>query len=675
MSRYRLGVDVGGTFTDAFLLDARTGSLQFRKIPSKPADPEAGVLEAIAALTAAAGVHPGDISYFVHGTTLAINTLVQRTGTATGLLVTRGYRDLLELGRGRLKVIHNFYSDRVPPVVPRDLVGEVDERLYASGEVRTPVDVDEVEACARRLVERGARALAICFLHSYRNPAHEAAALERLQSALPDVYACASHSVWPQVREYERAMAAIINAYVGGPMARYYRRLTDGLDQMGFRAPISVTRSTGGIMTAGSAARTPVETLFSGPAAGVLGAIHLARQAGVQPIICLDMGGTTADVSVADGQPRYTFDTEAAGFPISLPAIDIASIGAGGGSIAWLDPAGVLRVGPRSAGANPGPAAYGKGGEEPTVTDAYVALGYVHPDRFLGGQMKLDAGRAGVALAGLADHTGEGVREVAEQILTVATTNMYAQLLPLLSRQGIDPADCTLFAYGGAGPTQAFFLAEELGVPRVLVPPVPGGVCALGCLVSDFRSDLVRTLYRRLSDVADGELEAEFTALEMSALEQLDREGVALLERYCLRQADMRYVGQSFEVNVPLGASITTAAATEAFHQCHRSVYGHADQGADVEVVNLRIQVVGVPPKPPETKMPARRVAAPLVERRPVWFRGGEQSARVWQRADLVPGDELPGPVIVEQYDSTVVIPPGWSAEVDATGCLRGRRV
>ena len=672
MSGLRIGIDVGGTFTDAFVLDGETGSLAFRKVPSTPSAPEDAVVTAVSEILSIAGGEAGDVTYFVHGTTLAMNTLVQRSGTRAGLLVTKGFRDILEIGRGRLPVIHDFNAQKVLPLIPRDLVAEVTGRLYATGEEETPLDLDEVEAQARFLVGRGAAAIAILFLHSYRNPAHELAALERLRSVLPQIYICASSTVWPRAREYERAMATVINAYVGGPMERYYAGLRAKLTDLGVAARVYVTRSAGGIMSAENAARTPVETLLSGPASGVLGAAALAAAAGERRVVCFDMGGTTADVSIVDGEPRYTFEQHAAGFPLSMPAIDVVSIGAGGGSIAWIDPGGVLRVGPRSAGARPGPAAYALGGEEPTVTDAYLALGFMHPDRFLGGELRLDAARAGGALAALARKTGESIPQIAWQIVTVANANMYGELMLLLSRQGAEAADFTLVAYGGAGPTQAFLLAEEMAMDRVLVPPMPGGVCALGCLIADFRSDFVKSLYVPLASMDEALLQEAFEGLERIATDWLDAERVVVQERRYVRSAEMRYVGQSFEVSVPI-TKADPALVSTAFHARHRAVYGFADERAETEIVDIRVQLIGAMPSA-VPQVPPKAMELPEKETRRVWFDGVQHDASIIPRAQIGEGDIIRGPAIVEQYDSTVVLTPGWDLSADRIGNLVGQR-
>lgn len=667
----RIGVDVGGTFTDAVLMDEASGRFTLLKVPSVPDDPSLAVMAAVRGLLEREGCAPGDVRLVVHGTTLGINTLVQRRGTATGLIVTRGFRDILELGRGRLPSIHNFDAVNVPPLVARDLVAEVEERLLASGEVRSPLDGEEVVEKARMLASRGVEAIAVCFLHSYRNPVHELAAIGRIRDALPDVFVSASHEVWPQAREYERAMATVINAYIGGPITRYYAKVKERLTSLGVTAPIVVTRSAGGVMSVESAERSPIETILSGPSSGVSGAAGVGRKIGESRIVCLDMGGTTADVSVVDGSPAYSFETTAAGFTLSVPAIDIVAIGAGGGSVAWVDPSGVLKVGPQSAGAEPGPAAYGRGGTEPTVTDAYLTLGYLDPGSFLGGQVELNADLAGRAMERVAAQTRESVTELAAQVIEVANSNMYAELMPLLSRQGVDLESFALFVYGGAGPTQGFMLAEELGIRRVIVPTIPGGMCALGGLLSDIRSEFVKSYFRSGEQISESELEDEFSRLEREAAAWLDAQGVGFRSTRCVRSADMRYKGQSFDINVTI-EDCQADMLRAAFHSRHESVYGHSDTRSEVEIVTVRVQAVGElsqtadQPRGPGGHAPERS------RRRSAWFKGGWHSASVYDRSTIAAGSSLSGPALIEQYDTTIVVPPGWEVRCHESGNLIG---
>jgi N-methylhydantoinase A len=673
---FRLGVDIGGTFTDLVLLGETSGRLEVLKVPSVPRDPAAAVLAGTQALLARTGVDAGAISLFIHGTTLAVNTLLQRSGDPVGLIVTRGFRDLLELRRLRLREAQNYFMEKPEALVPRHLVREVGERLLATGERYRPLVPAEVEAAADDLVRAGCRALAICFLHSYVDGSHEREAARLIHARHPDVYVSTSHELWPQRREYERGLVTVINAHVGGRMREYFGRLRSGLLGLGsWRAPILSMRSNGGVMTARSAGELPVHTLFSGPAAGVMGAAWVARRAGWPHVITLDMGGTSADVSIVDGDPSYSTEASVGEFPVIMPSVDISSIGAGGGSIARVDAGGLLKVGPQSAGSDPGPVCYGRGGVLPTVTDAYVTLGVLHPDRFLGGELRLDADQAQAALDGLGRDLQMDRYQAAWAVLEVATANMYAQLTPLLAKRGVDPAEHAFLPYGGAGPTHVFLLAREVGIPRVVVPPLPGALCALGCLVADLRADFVSTLNVESTHAAPADVEAAFRALGTRAADWVAGEGLPVGAQTLVRSAEMRYKGQSFEINVTLPAGPIThlAPVLSAFHAAYEQIYGYVDLTAPVELVDLRLQVVGTvprPPAPPAAETTARSIHAPALRR--VYLDGGFVDAGVYQRAALRPGDGFTGPAVVEQYDTTVLVPSGYRVRVDGWGNLIG---
>ena len=673
---FRLGVDIGGTFTDFVLLSETTGRLEILKVPSVPRDPAAAVLAGTQALLARTGVEAGAVSLFIHGTTLAVNTLLQRTGDAVGLIVTRGFRDLLELRRLRLREAQNYFMEKPEALVPRHLVREVSERLLTSGRTYRPLVAAEVETAADELVRAGCQAIAVCFLHSYADGRHESEASRIIRARHPDVYVSTSHELWPQRREYERGLVTVVNAHVGARMREYFARLGSGLRGLGsWRAPILSMRSNGGVMTARSAGDLPVHTLFSGPAAGVMGAAWVARQAGWAHVITLDMGGTSADVSVVDGEPAYSTEASVGEFPVIMPSVDISSIGAGGGSIARVDSGGLLKVGPQSAGSDPGPACYGRGGLLPTVTDAYVTLGILHPERFLGGELRLDAEQAHGALDRLGVELQMDRYQAAWAILEVATANMYAQLAPLLAKHGVDPAEYAFLPYGGAGPTHVFLLAREVGIARVVVPPLPGALCALGCLVADLRADFIGTLNVESAHAEPARIETAFQALEARAREWVTGEGLPVTQQTLVRSAEMRYKGQSFEINVPLPSGPITdlAPVLAAFHAVYEQLYGYVDRTAPLEFVDLRLQVVGAVPRPPSPPGSAvvPRVADPPDTRR-VYLDGGFVDAGVFQRAALRPGDGFAGPAVVEQYDTTLLVPTGYRVHMDGWGNLIG---
>jgi N-methylhydantoinase A len=680
MGRYRLGIDIGGTFTDFLLMDEATGDYRLVKVASTPDHPSRAILEGLERLIAETGISPSEVVSFVHGTTLAVNTLIQRSGATVGLLVTEGYRDILELRRLRLADPSQLYSDKPEPLARRRHVREIRERLLADGSEYIPLDLDQVEQAARELLEGGVETLAISFLHSYRNPAHERAARERIARVFPDVYVCISSDIWPQFREYERTLVAVMNAHIGRTMEDYFTSLERELRAAGLATPIFSTKSNGGIMTAESAAAVPVETLLSGPASGVIGAAAVAREMGQPHIVTFDMGGTSADVSVVSGDVSYSTEGHVGEFPVIMPAIDVSSIGAGGGSIAWIDAEGVLKVGPRSVGSTPGPACYGRGGTAATVTDAYVELGIIDPAHFLGGEVRLQPERATAALTEIGARLGCDAQQAARHVLDVATANMYAEFVPLMARQGVDARDFALLAFGGAGPTHAFMLAREIGIQNVIVPPTPGVLCALGCLTADFRADFIATVYQRVGQVDDGAVERVFREIEGEASGWLERQRVAaadLLGTHFVRSADMRYRGQSFELTVPAPTRLDTPQGMgellTAFHRQYEQIYGHSEPGAEVEIISARVQVIGQTLKPRAGRSNGREelgvadASQPApIGRRIVRLEDPGWDLPVYERRDLRPGMTIPGPCIVEQYDSTIFVTREFVLRVDA---------
>lgn len=674
---YRLGIDIGGTFTDLVLMDEANGQTLSFKTPSVPGDPAQAVLNGVRHLIEVESIDPAAIKFFVHGTTLGLNTLIERAGATTGLLATRGLRDLLEIGRLRLPDPTNYYVEKIAPLVARRHVREVDERLRANGAVHRPIDLAALEASARELMADGVEALAICFLHSYRDDRHERAAAEHLRRALPELYICTSAEIWPQQREYERALVTVINAYVGRRMRRYFDRLQANMAEIGMHAPVLTTKSNGGVMTAASAAEAPVETLLSGPASGAMGALQTGRIAGETRLIGFDMGGTSTDVAVIDGDVLHSTESQVGDFPVIMPAVDVSSIGAGGGSIAWLDEFGILKVGPRSAGAVPGPACYGRGGTQPTVTDAYARIGLFSPGRLLGGGMRLDLDLAERAIASVAAPLGLDAREAATAILEVTTANMFAQFMPLMARKGIDPRDFALLAYGGAGPGHAFLLAKEVGIGRVIVPTSPGTLCALGCLVTDLRRDVIRSLAPG-AFANPAHIEENFAQLEIQAQAWLDSQDTAMVERRLLRSADMRYHGQSFDLTVPLGPADGEgglARLAERFYQNYRQIYGFADEAAAVEITNIRVTALGVTPKPAQQLPPVSGVArrrATASGRHAIFEAHRTVEAEFFDRPSLAAGDWFEGPAVVEASDTTVYVPAGFRVTVDPWGNLIG---
>jgi len=677
---YRLGIDIGGTFTDLTLFDERSGALHILKTPSVPDHPSQAVVDGLRTVTATHGVDPAAIGTFVHGTTLALNTLLQRNGATCGLLVTEGFRDLLELQRLRLPNPHELYVDKVRPLVRRRHVREVRERLLADGRVYRPLEREGVLRAAQELVDEGVTALTVCFLHAYRDNRHELEAKVLLQSHFPQLYVSLSSEIWPQQREYERALLTVINSYVGETLERYFEALEAEVAREGLGCALLSTKSNGGVMSVSSARRLPVQTLLSGPASGVRGAMFVGMLAGQERIVTFDLGGTSADIAVVDGQPSYSTENRIADFPMIMPVVDIASIGAGGGSVAWTDAQGVLKVGPRSAGAAPGPAAYDRGGEEPTLTDAYVTAGLLDPAAFLGGDMPLRRDLAEKAVGALGARLGLGVRETAESVIRVATANMYAELLPLMARQGVDPHEFALVPFGGAGPTHAFMLAREVGIRKVIVPPQPGTLCALGCLIADVQGDFVQTVHADMSALDDDSIVERYLAMSDDARAWLDAQAITPEATSFRYGADMRYRGQSFETTVELDTELYPLEVTrsvlrerlaEAFHCQYDSVYGYADPSAGVELINLRLTIIGHTPKPTPATLPRAPYPPQPAGSRRVHLSGAEETV-VFQRSTLLSGHSFAGPAIVEQYDTTVYIPDGFQVTVDAYGNLIG---
>ena len=677
LSSYRLGVDIGGTFTDFVLLDEGTHTIEILKVPSTPRDPARAVVDGVRVLSERLSIAPASIAYFVHGTTLAVNTLIERSGARAGLFVTQGFEDLLELRRLRLPDPQNFFTDAPTPLVERPHVRGIDERMTPDGLVERRVALDDAVAGAAELVAAGCTAVAVCFLHAYANDAHEREVKDELGRRFPDLYVCTSSEVWPQRREYERALLTTINAHVGERMRRYFHDLEEGLRSLGVHAPLLSTKSNGGVMTARTAGHRPVETLFSGPASGVIGAHWVASRAGFPRVITFDMGGTSADVSVVTDRPIYSTEAQAGDFPVMMPSIDVKSVGAGGGSVAWIDASGVLKVGPRSAGSTPGPACYGRGGEEPTITDAYMTLGWLNPDRFAGGGVALDPRRSRTALARLGARLGLNAEATAWSILEVATANMYARFTPFLTSRGVEAEGYAVVAFGGAGPTHACLLARDLGLGRIVVPEVPGALCALGCLVADFRADFVRVFDAVSTGFDVPRLERAFSELEAEARAWLVREGLSIDGHRLERAAEMRYVGQSFEVNTPLPPGPVTSAIDmmEAFFPVYQQVYGYVDRETPIQITDLRVQIVGVTPKPRVVPAGERRTLGadrgPQAKRKIVWEKN-DMIASIYDRATLGLGETVVGPAIIEQDDTTTVVPIGFRMRVDAHGNLIG---
>ena len=668
-----VGIDVGGTFTDLTAVDEATGRVVVTKVPSRPRHEADAVLAGLAAL----GIAARDVRRLVHGTTVGTNAVLERRGARVAVITTAGFRDLIEIGRTKRNIPALFVPTfvRPKPVVERKHRFEVAERLAADGRVLIALDPASVERALDAAVAADAEALAVCLLHAYLNPAHERTIADVAKGRCPGLAVSCSAEVVAEYREFERFSTTVLNAYLQPLMDRYLGNLEERLRATGYAHGVLTVASSGGMMTTETARRLPIKTIFSGPAGGVSQACFVGGAAGVRDLITYDMGGTSTDVClVRDLTPLATSDAMVGAFPVKVPQIDMHTVGAGGGSIAWLDEDGSLQVGPRSAGATPGPAAYGLGGTEPTVTDANVVLGRIGVRRRLGGSIALDAARARTAVAGLAERMGGAltVDALAEGIVRIAVARMTSAIREISIQRGHDPRDFTLVAFGGAGPMHALALADEIGIPRVLVPRHPGNFSALGLLASDIKHDEVRTRVGPLPE-RWGQLAGLFAEMENGLRRQLELEGFDAGQQRMRRSLDLRYRSQAFELNLELGDE-PLAAVEAAFHQRHQAVYGHADPTAVIDLVNARLSAYGVVAKPAAALHAAGDAGPVLVERRSVRFDGAAHDCPVWEREHWPVGAELTGPAIVEEFGATTVVPPGWRGRVDAHGNLRFER-
>jgi N-methylhydantoinase A len=676
---HRLGIDVGGTFTDLVLFSEDSGALVVEKVPSVPSDPSEGIMDGIRRILARAGAAPRDVAYVAHGTTVATNTLLQRHGARTALITTRGFRDLLEIARQRRPSLYDLRAPKPRALVRRKLRLEVPERVMADGSVRVPLDLAAVDRALDQLAGEEIEALAVCFLYSFLHPEHERAVVERARRRLPGVAVSASSEVLPEFREYERLSTTVANAYLLPRMGSYVRAFSRRVAEAGIRSAPYINQSNGGTISIDEAARTPVRTVLSGPSAGVVGAVWLARHRGIASLVTLDMGGTSTDVSfVKDGVPTLAFEREIDGIPLRVAGLDIETIGAGGGSIAWRDSGGALRVGPESAGAHPGPACYGRGGGAATVTDANLLLGRLGPGGLLGGSMPLDPAAAAAAIDALAGALALSRVAAARGILAVVNANMAGAVRLVTVQRGVDPAGLALLAFGGAGPLHAGALARELGIRTVVVPPSPGLLCALGLLVEDLRMDAVRTAVARLDRDALDRLDTLFAGMEAEAVAWLERERVPPERRSLERWLDMRYIGQNHELLVGVPDDVWQTRRLEPlrdrFLALHETVYGYAAPDEAIQVVNARLVARGRPDPPVLPRSPARRSdpGSALRARRCVFFEDADDFVEcpVYDRSRLGAGHVVAGPAVVEQFDSTTLIHPGQSAEVDDLGFL-----
>ena len=674
-----VGVDVGGTFTDFYAVSAASGEIRVAKRPSTRDNPGRAVIEGLGEL-AEAGVPLGEVGRLAHGTTVATNAIIQRRGGKVVLVTTAGFRDLLEIGRQIRPHMYDLYRDQPPPLVPRERRLEVEERITSGGRVVRPLEETAIREAVERLGAIEADACAVCLLFAFQNPDHEARLGAAIRAARPDLRVSLSSEVQPEFREFERCSTTVLNAWLQPVMDEYMASLEAGLAGRVPRARIGINQSNGGLMSPARARALPVRTALSGPAAGVVGAIDSGARSGPRNLINLDMGGTSADVSlVRDLKADVALERAVAGLPIRLPSIDVQTVGAGGGSIAWFDRDGLLKVGPESAGADPGPACYGRGGTRPTVTDANLLLGRLSGRGLLGGRMNLDGARAAEAFAGVASELGYGVERAAHGVIGVVVANMVRAIRTISVERGHDPRDFTLVAFGGAGPLHARDVADALGIREVLVPEVPGIVCAQGLVIADLKEDFVLGRRIDLSPEAAGDLTATVAELARRAAGWFDEEAVPPADREVELHFDARYVGQNFELRVPVADGVPAvldgdpapdaiAALRERFFEVHDIAYGYHNPDDPVEVVNVRLTAFGRTRRGSsrgDAGEPESRLAPDEV--RTVWFGPhAPEETPVYDRSRLSAGVELAGPAIVEQLDATTVVHPGDRARVDA---------
>lgn len=667
LADWRLGVDIGGTFMDFCALETRSGRVASLKVLTTPDDPGADLLSGLDVLAKREGLEPEAINHFVHGTTVGINTILQRKGAALALITNSGFEDVIELARLRMPEMYSLFCHRPDPLIARDRIFGIPVRMRADGRETVAPEGAAVSKAVEQARAAGAEGIIVALLHSWRDGSQEAAIKAMIEAQAPELFVFTSSEVWPVIREYERSSTAILNGYVHPRVASYLGALEEHLTERAVPARPMLTKSNGGLMSAGEGRRNCVSMLLSGTASGVIGASWLARQAAETRVLTLDVGGTSADFAlIVDGAVQYGSDELIGEFPLYIPSISVSSIGIGGGSIASVDSQGVLRVGPESAGSAPGPACYGRGGEEATVTDAMVVCGWLGHSEVAYGQLSMDKALARKAVAALATTVGRGVEETAQAIVDIAVSEMFVEVEKMASRAGVDLRDFALMPFGGGGPMLGAFLARELGITRVIAPRWPGVVSALGGLVADLRGDFVRTIFADLNAAAPLRMTEAFRELRSEGQAWLVAQG-HLGAVHLKLSADMRYAGQSYEIETELEPEWLSEPerVAQAFHATHRQIYEFDDPQGRIEIVNLRLSAIGAGPKPhfPEADTPP--AAAHAQRYVPVHLHGLRQ-VPLFDRSELAGGAEFNGPAIVAQEDATLAVPDGVRVRVDS---------
>lgn len=671
----RIGVDIGGSFTDFAVLDEATQTTRTLKVFSRPDSPGSEVITGMEELQKHYGIDPADVVYFTHGTTVGVNAVIQRKGLRLALITTRHFEDVLDIARLKIPDMYHLMSKRPVPLVPRERVFGVGGRLDAEGRELEPVSEDDVLQILETLQAANCEGVVISLLHSYRNPAHEKKVKEIIQRAAPGLFVSASNEIWPIIREFERTVTATIGCYVQPRVTHYLDSLQKALRESGVTTDLKVTKSNGGVMSAESGKDNCVQMILSGTASGVIGAAYLAKLAGLKQCMSLDIGGTTADVAlIIDGQPQYATGEYIGDFQIHIPSVAVSSIGDGGGSIAWVDALGVLHVGPESAGSSPGPVCYGRGGTRPTITDAFAVIGVLGRAPLGYNAVRVDVPAARAAIAPLAEKLGIEIEQAAAAIIDVAVSGMYTGVSRVGSRFGIDPRDFTLMPFGGAGPMLGCFVAQAMNSKSLLIPTTPGVLSALGGLIADIRNDFLRTAYYPLNDASPAKLRADLDHLETQARAWMIAEAGSDLNATLTVSADMRYRGQSFEVDTPLDLDWIrdgdTAAMASAFHHEHDRLFGHGDENGQVQVVALRLVISLATPKPQLATIEASDSEPVADEHIDVYLDGKWRNVPLYSRHLLNAGQRISGPAVIAQSDTTTCLLSSYVATVDAYGNL-----
>jgi len=667
----KIGIDTGGTFTDILMVDEKTAEFSRLKIPSTPARPSEAMIIGVQRILKESNAKPSEIHYLAGGSTVGTNTIIQRKGRPVGLLITKGFRDVLEIRRLNILDPVNVYGEKPVSLVPRRCIREINERVLTDGRIYKELNLEEVEKAVRELVEKEkVEAIAISFLYSFKNPTHEQRAKECIKKIFPELYICGSSEIWPRSGEYERTLVSVMNAYIGETSVSDIEYREKKFRDIGIECPCYNAKANGGITTFEAAKEKPIECVLSGPAEGVMATLYMSKLCGKEKTLAVDLGGTSCDVSVIQGEIPFSTEARIGEFPLFMPVVDVISVGAGGGSIIWVDKEGVLKVGPQSAGSSPGPVCYNRGGKKPTFTDIVVAANIINPDKFAGGDIKLYPDMANQSVEEVSRCLGISKEETIQSVFKIIIANLYSELLPLLALRGVDLSDFTLVAYGGAGSLIACYLAKELGIKEVLIPLHPGIFAALGNIVADIRADFVKEKLVSLDLAKQQEAEREIK----STIEELKNEALKWYQCQKLRFetyfnviCEMRYKHQSFEVPVVIGDLLDVASILRKFWNKYEATYHLRDEITPVEVVRFNAQIIGISPKVDFVKGELKEAKSERKskEEKVVLEIDTKAKAKVYQRDELSVGDVINGLAVVEQYDTTILIPSGWRGEVD----------